>query len=93
MRFPKVPMGEEEAGALRAELVLYDARVAGYLSRLFDGGEVDPDRMYHNEDLKRRLEEFGERRPDLRPFTEGCLDYLSVLHGLISASKDKAARS
>ena len=93
MRFPRVPLNEEEAGDLRAKLVLYDAHVAGYLTRLFDGRDVDPAQMYPNEDLKRRLEEFGERRPDLRPFTEGCLDYLGVLHGLIRASKHGAARN
>jgi hypothetical protein len=38
MRVPKVPAGEEEAADLRVRLVLYDAYIAGYLTRLFDGG-------------------------------------------------------
>jgi hypothetical protein len=41
MRFPKVPP-EEEAGNLRAELVLYDVYVAGYLTQLLAETEVDP---------------------------------------------------
>jgi hypothetical protein len=92
MRFPKVPAGEEEAADLSVKLVLYDAYVAGYLTRLFDGGNVDPGWLYFNEDLKGQLEEFRRRRPDLTAFAEGCLDYLSVIHSLIRVSNDRAAQ-
>jgi hypothetical protein len=92
MRFPKVPAGEEEAADLRVRLVLYDAYIAGYLTRLFDGGNADQGRLYFNEALKGQLEQFGRRRPDLTAFVEGCLDYLSVVHSLIRVSKDRAAQ-
>ena len=92
LRFPKVPAGEEEAGDLRAELVLYDAYVAGYLTQLLAGTDVDSKRLYFDEDLKDRLEEFGGRRPDLAAFVGGCLDYLSEVHGLIRSSKEKATQ-
>jgi hypothetical protein len=92
MRFPKVPPGEEEAGNLRAELVLYDAYVAGYLTQLLAGTDVDPKRLSLNEELKGQLEELGRRRPDLAAFVEGCLDYLSVIHSLIRVSKDRAGQ-
>jgi hypothetical protein len=92
MRYPKVPPGEERAGDLRVKLVLYDAYVAGYLTRLFDGRDVDLSQLYLNEDLKGQLEELGRRRPDLASFVEGCLDYLSVVHSLIRISKDRAVQ-
>jgi hypothetical protein len=90
MRFPTVPPGEEEAGHLRTELVLYDAFVAGYLTQLFAGADVDSKRLDLNETLKGELEEFGKRRPDLAAFVGGCLDYLSVIHSLIRRVKQKA---
>jgi hypothetical protein len=92
MRFPKVPSEEEEAGNLRAELILYDAYLAGYLTQLLAGMDVDPEKLYLNDDLKGQLEELGRRRPDLAAFVEGCRDYLSVIHSLIRFSKDRATQ-
>jgi hypothetical protein len=92
MRFPKAPSGEEEAGHLRTELVLYDAYVAGYLTQLFADADLDSKRLYLNVTLKGELEEFGKRRPDLAVFVGGCLDYLNVVHGLIRSSKEKAVQ-
>ena len=92
MRFPRVPPGEEKAGHLRTELVLYDAFAAGYLTQLFAGADVDSKRLYLNETLEGELEEFGKRRPDPAAFVGGCLDYLNVVHGLIRSSKEKAVQ-
>ncbi len=91
-RSPSVFVGEErgtkiEAAHLHLDLVEYDACIAGYVSRLCEGEDVNEDSIHFDEDLERRLKRFGERHPRTRSFVEGHLAYLDAIHRLIKISK------
>jgi hypothetical protein len=76
-----------EAAHLHLDLVEYDAYIAGYVSRLCKGQDVNEDLIYFDEGLERRLKEFGERYPRTKSFVEGHLAYLEAIHRLIRSSK------
>jgi hypothetical protein len=94
VKFPKIAssafptkIAEKEAAHLHLDLVEYDSFIASFVSRLYKGQDVDPEKVYINGGLKHRLEDFGKRCPEALSFVEGHLSYLDNVHRLIRASK------
>ena len=91
--FPDHTVDDEKAMELHVDLLEYDTHVAGLISSLSKGVDVDPDRLRFDENLANRLEAFREERPDADAFVEEHLRYLEVLHHLIEMSKDRMAKN
>ena len=81
---------EKEAAHLHLDLVEYDAFIAGFVTRLSNGKDVDEEKLYINGGLKHRLEDFGKRYPDSARFVEEHLRYLGTIHQLVNRAKERA---
>ncbi len=90
--FPDRTVDDEEAMELHVDLLEYDAYAAGLISSLSSGVDVDPDRLFFDEDLANRFEAFREGRPDAFAFVEEHLRYLGVLHRLVEMGRDRMSR-